>query len=360
MRCWRNVNGVTEDVGRCSNYDLVDVGTKVSIVCVDGYRQATMHEQVVECRNDGWSQQITPCTPISGDGGITRDPIAPWHVAVYRSEISGSSQEPTFICGGTILNSKVILSAAHCFWNTFSDRIRLAEEFQIVAGNSYRRFNDLREENSVQVHAVKEIHYPETYTDRQGLFADDIAMVILQKYIEFTPFIAPASIDFNEGRIDATGVGQVAGWDLTSSNEKLRLREVAVIERSACRKVLPLDYRPFLSSDKFCAGGLYEGDAGSGLVYTNNSGFYLRGIMSVFDNEKFKLYTNVTKFFDFIRRHGRIMPPERSPMDRMPDVAVEPQGMCISENLNAFSILTPFIIILQTNASYLECLAVVA
>lgn len=357
-QCTRNINGVTVNIPRCGSNDLVDIGTEVRIVCQNGYRQATPYAQITVCQSDGWSRPIAPCRQICGEEGaegspyiiggeVTNNTKVPWHVGIYRLKRLQNDQ-PEFICGGTILNPKVIISAAHCFWDSLSERAHPPELFRIVAGKFYHKFNDARESNNFQVLSVAQIHLPDTYYDVEALYADDVAVVILEKYIEFKSYIAPICIDydlFHEDRIVPSGTyGRVAGWGLEQSNgnpsDKLKTIELPVVDRIKCRKELSLSFRPFLTSDKFCVGekhlgvGLCLGDSGGGMVFAKDPKsfkpvYYLRGIVSTgpnhrgsCDSNEYTLFTNVAYFSEFIKRFDEANRPEY--VDIVPDVEEPP------------------------------------
>lgn len=378
-QCSRKINGFRVNVEPCGSNDLVDIGTEVRIVCQKGYRQATPYEQVAVCQSDGWSRPISPCTQICGEEGVDGLPFiiggeianntkVPWHVGIYRAT-QRRNAKPDYQCGGTILNPKVIISAAHCFWNSLNEKMYPAKQFKVVAGNFYHKFNDLRESNNLQVLDVVSIHYPDTYFDREGLFADDIAVLVVRKFIEFKSFIAPICIDYslqNEDRIVPSGaIGRVAGWGLEKSggrpSDRLKMIEVPAIDRRECRKQLSRNFRPFLTSDKFCAGeknqgiGLCLGDSGGGLVFMGDSDnnrpvFYIRGIVSTGPNNggscssnEVTLFTNVAYFSEFIKRIDEANRPEyidivpddvkESEPEDVTDDAIENETEIVTENV---------------------------
>lgn len=333
-----------EVIDRCGSGDLVEPGTTVRIVCQRGYQPATPHEQVTMCQNDGtWNRAILPCTQICGEespdgklyvvgGQITNNTKVPWHVGIYRTR----GDEPTFICGGTILSPKLVVSAIHCFWNRFESMTYPENEFRVVAGKFYRKFNDYRERNTYQVLNIAKIHHLPGYNHRDGLFADDVAVVILDQYIEYKTHIAPICIDYNlsyeEKFISPGSIGRVAGWGLVQSNgnpsDELKMIEIPVINREQCKQSFHYSFRKFLTGDKFCAGeknlgvGLCQGDSGGGLVFSKSSSdskqvYFLRGIVSSgpnkddsCDSNEYTLFTNIAHFNDFVKTYDYANRPE--------------------------------------------------
>lgn len=208
-------------------------------------------------------------------------------------------------------------------------------EFRIVAGKFYRRFNDPREKNKFQVLNIEKVHHREGYNHNEGLYAADLAVIIIERYIDFKTYIAPICIDYNlkdeEKVVPAGSIGRVAGWGLEQSNghlsDKLKVIEVPVINRAQCRQSFDRSFRAYLTYDKFCAGykdlgiGLCQGDSGGGLVFSKDEGnrkvFYLRGIVSTGPNNhgscnsnQYTLFTNSAHFSDLIRKHDYANRPE--------------------------------------------------
>lgn len=91
-------------------------------------------------------------------GGETNDIIlTPWHVGVFdNSTIISNDFEQ--ICGGTIIDSNIILSAAHCFYDRPNSRVHDASNYIIGAGKTYRNFYAL--EKFAHFIGIKEIHIP--------------------------------------------------------------------------------------------------------------------------------------------------------------------------------------------------------
>lgn len=314
-------------------------GTFARINCQRGYKSVSADvEQVVSCRQDGrWFPPPQPCVQICGQEGpdgapyivggeVTNITKVPWHVGIYKK--SSTNGELVQQCGGTILNPKVIISAAHCFWNKVDNKLEDPSEFRVSAGKAFRSYDDVRETNKFQILAVDRIHVVDGYDDYEGLYANDLAVVVLSTYIEYKVHIAPICIDYRyeleEKTIPAGFIGRVAGWGLESSGGQpsnlLKSIELPVVQRDVCKSNFGVSFRPFVTGDKFCAGllnldvGLCQGDSGGGLVFAKvidgRTIFYLRGIVSTgpnksgsCDSNQYTTFTNVAHFADFIFHH---------------------------------------------------------
>lgn len=331
--CYLLVNGKEQKV-RCT--DPARPGTIAKINCQRGYESLRPNQQIIACGTDGrWFPGPVACTQVCGEEGPEGTPYivggelvnitkTPWHVGIYRA-IDGNSFEQQ--CGGTILNAKVVLSAMHCFWDRKRNRPIKATEYRVVAGKARRQYDDPREQSKVQTFPVAKIHYLEGYMDFNGLYANDIALLVLKQYIEFKPHIAPICFDydltFDEKTVPVGWVGHAAGWGLNDSNgipsTLLKLIELPVVSREECIKATGVQFAPFVTPDKFCAGHLTgvsvcQGDSGGGLVFPKTVNgrtiYYLRGIVSIgpskgnsCDNDKYTTFTNTAHFADFIFRY---------------------------------------------------------
>ena len=86
------------------------------------------------------------------------------------------------------------------------------------------------------------------------------------------------------------------------------------VDFNECYDHVPEDFRPFLTTDKFCAGykngsSVCQGDSGGGLVFKYEKRYYLRGIVSVgpqledsCNSFEYGAYTKVSKFLDYISK----------------------------------------------------------
>ncbi|KAI8426813.1 hypothetical protein MSG28_014495 [Choristoneura fumiferana] len=67
-----------------------------------------------------------------------------WHVGIYSKVYTPFMQ----ICGGTLVTTKTVISAAHCFWNKAADAPLPARKFAVGAGKRYRPWNDPHDSSS--------------------------------------------------------------------------------------------------------------------------------------------------------------------------------------------------------------------
>lgn len=254
-------------------------------------------------------------------GERTNNTKVPWHVGIYSNILN----ESRFIqiCGGTIINAKVVISAAHCFWDNAENKVHHPSNFKVAAGKYYRDFYATEPLKS-QIVNVAQINHKQEYNDYAGYYGLDIAILVLVDYIKFQSYIKPICVEtdlsFNEKYVEPGLVGKVAGWGLESSggnsSTQLKIIDLPAIEYFECKRKLSIELRPFISGDKFCAGytngqSVCSGDSGGGLVFPKQIGentvYFLRGIVSAggnkgnsCDNDKYTLFTNIQFHIEWI------------------------------------------------------------
>lgn len=281
---------------------LAEAGTVATITCKYGYTNVNKAMQQTICGTDGrWEPESLPCTHICGE---LADPAssafvrsntnilqAPWHVSVYKRLTFDHPFEP--ICGGTIVSARVVISAAHCFWN--EKKVDIADEdnplFQIKTGKSYPEYDDEKETTQSQSFSVDDLKIFSNFYGLRNNLIQDVITVILNASIVFNLYTSPICIDYQSFREDqfvSPGlIGHMATWCL--NNSILKVSEISVITREDCKNNSPKELIDFITNDKFCARRSFSNDIGScqdssgtGLVFPiENDGkikYFLRGI----------------------------------------------------------------------------------
>jgi hypothetical protein len=108
----------------------------------------------------------------------------PWLAAIYH-------YQKRFICGGSLVSNKIVITAAHCIWNK-GDLVPLSPyELTVYLGKD--KLHDLNEPHyiSSDVYAIKNHH---NWNPRDPRFDSDISAIVLTKTIQFTDYIKPICV----------------------------------------------------------------------------------------------------------------------------------------------------------------------
>lgn len=205
----------------------------------------------------------------------------PWQVAILKKD----PQESVYVCGGTLIDSLHVLTAAHCI-KTYHEqdlRVRLGE---------WDVNHDVEFYPYVETDVVSVVIHREFYA---GTLYNDLAILRMDKPVDFSrnPHVSPACLpdafsDFTGQRCWTTGWGKDAFGDYGKYQNILKEVDVPVISNRQCETQLQqtrLGYDFKLHNGFLCAGGeegkdACKGDGGGPLVCERAGSWYLVGIVS--------------------------------------------------------------------------------
>ncbi|XP_077967718.1 trypsin-like [Styela clava] len=251
------------------------------------------HEIVLEEKNDDFSSSkfrsgLKNARILGGKNAEN------WPWMIYLS------QNGKHICGGTLINSKWIVTAAHCI--AFPNE---PERYKVILGehNITTFSGNQRMSNIASIRRHKKFNAVN--------YDHDIALLKLKNPVIFNKHISPACLPDQGIPTDATNTismesaftGKkcvVLGWGKTENNNDqepkikvLQELEVSVLPRVLCTSITEEknsgEYNNIIvkaNSTKFCAGGhpgkdTCDGDSGGPLLCRDNNGkFNLHGITS--------------------------------------------------------------------------------
>lgn len=328
--CVERIDGI-EQQQKCET--LSEPGTRAHIICQPGYERSG-GMQILTCDKNGrWSPLPSKCTEICGKQGVTDVHIeatidltkVPWNVGIYK--------QFEHICSGTIISAKVVVSAIHCFWNTFENRRHNLSEYKVIVGKTLRDAT-ANEPVTTQFFSIDDVAYIdnniEQYRDFQGNYEFDIAVVILNQTIVYANYIAPACIEYgltyNQLEVEDGLIGTVSGWGMLPNEQMshfLKIVQLPVVKNDQCKANTPSSFHPLITRDKFCAGHLNKitvcgGDSGAGFITTVNSTkglvHYLRGVVSTGNKAPCRqsfltTFTNVAYHADFVYKYYLMYQP---------------------------------------------------
>ncbi|EDX07489.1 prostasin [Drosophila simulans] len=233
----------------------------------------------------------TPCgistSPNINGGHNAAEKKSIWMAAIFNSS--------HFQCGGTIIHTRFVLSAAHCLLK--QDRL-------------YVRLGALNINDPAAVYnVIKILPHPE-FVPLQ--FRNDIGLLQLSESIIYTVRVQPICIFLDprlKGVVENLKTFTTLGWGYKNGNVSTMLQTIDLLHfnRSDCKSTMNVD----IDTRQICAG-LHNGDTctgGSGGPLTTRIKFPLNQIYEVqlgilsFGGAECKgagVYTDVTSYVDWI------------------------------------------------------------
>ncbi|XP_037932751.1 transmembrane protease serine 9-like, partial [Teleopsis dalmanni] len=171
------------------------------------------------------------------------------------------------ICGGTLISTKAILTAAHCMLDS-NKNLRDPAVFLVVMGN----LNKYQQNQNTLIYNVTNFTVHENFNDTT--YEADIAILYIDREVPVNDKLVQP-IALNEQSNLLHGINCiVTGWGKTETGSyasQLMGVEVEIIDRNLCS----LNYGPLIREDMICAGYMNGerdacfGDSGGPLVCNN-------------------------------------------------------------------------------------------
>lgn len=243
-------------------------------------------------------------------GSTTSEGQWPWQAALYQQQ----TVDFKYICGGTLVSNRHVITAAHCVARKNSKRRVNNNTLTVYLG----KFNLRTSVEGVQIKFVKNIVIHPDYNPM--IFSRDLAILELREPVSYTDWVRPACL-WPENETSLRSIigkkGSVVGWSsqLTGvSKEELNLIEMPVVGQDTCINPYSALYEKFTSDYTYCAGysegtSVCNSDSGGGMVFKKGTSWYLRGLSSISvarssenrcDPTHYVLFTDIAKFLPWI------------------------------------------------------------
>ncbi|XP_029160690.1 chymotrypsin-1-like [Nylanderia fulva] len=197
------------------------------------------------------------------------------------------------ICGGSIISSTHILTAAHCVDEFYTD------DLIVISGTNSPRIGGER-------HDIKCIRmHPEYTGEKESGWKDDIAVITLKKPIKMNKLQGPIPLA-SKNYINGGKRGIVSGWGKTkisgSSSEILKWLSVNVLSQESC---LLGHKNPRTNENHICTlekvgKGACQGDSGGPLVVDGEVIGVVSWVLPCALGRS-DVFTNVYNYLDFIK-----------------------------------------------------------
>lgn len=242
----------------------------------------------------------------------------PWIGMINYRYPNGSSG---FHCGASLINSRYVLTAAHCVEDRSSGvkaiGVRLGEWDVDQEIDCDEDDEDMCADPPLDMD-IEKIVVHEDYDPQDTSSHNDIALIRLTEDVKFSSFVSPVCLPIDSDLRSRSIVGSkpyAAGWGRTESGNKSNVKlkvQLEVKDPRSCANV----YRAtgvVVKDTQMCAGGVRgqdtcSGDSGGPLTKLDQAAYHLYGIVS-FGSSKCGvkgmpgIYTAVAKYIDWIEKN---------------------------------------------------------
>ncbi|XP_012160458.1 serine protease gd [Ceratitis capitata] len=230
----------------------------------------------------------------------------PWLTAIYRKDTDALN----FICGGSLISRRTVISAAHCF--------KRLQSTQIVLFLGRHDLDSYSEEGVVARDVNKMIIHPDYANDKPNA---DIALLEIEALETFSEYIKPICLwsEVVENSLIVGKTATVVGWGYEGEKNKdisplPKMVDVNIVSKDDCLRSSAA-FQPLITDYTICAGnrdgtGPCMGDSGGALMMQRNGRWVLRGIVSVGQSSRqrcnlyeYVVYCDAAKYMSWVMQN---------------------------------------------------------
>jgi secreted trypsin-like serine protease len=213
----------------------------------------------------GGETQLVPYIINGQESSISQ---FPWQVYVEGGPFKEGGKTFSTACGGSILDSTHILTAAHCVDVEGTTTKRSAEAFLVVSGDS--NINELS--STTQVRGVTSIRTDPYYAVSPEI-KDDVAVLTLDTPLELSAandaqtiaLVGAGATPAPGTALTVSGYGKEEGTESSQPNGRLYATTLTAISSDACRNQVGVNSAVLLCAESANSSGC-QGDSGGPLT----------------------------------------------------------------------------------------------